>query len=261
MIAELTSFTNDVEYSAFAGIMMRDSASPGDLFADVGYSPGWGGVWMIWRTTVNGTDSNSSAVYTSAPSSSSPIWLKLVQSGTTVTGYESANGVTWTQVDAVSVALNSSYLAGMAVTSEYSEPLVTAGFSKVSVSATVDDSSPLIAYTPGWWTASNSNDYDGSAHATTDPGNTVSFTFTGTSVSWIGSVGPDHGMVEVFIDGVFVETVDAYAATANYQQTLFTDSGLSYGTHTIELVVSSDDDPLSTGFYVDVDAFLYSGNG
>jgi hypothetical protein len=175
------------------------------------------------------------------------------------TGYESPDGTTWTTVGTVSASLNTNLLAGLAVTSEYSAPLATATFPYVKVNPTVDDTSPMVSYSSGWSTTSNSSYYQGSAHSTSTAGSTVSFTFTGSSVSWIGSVGPDHGMVDVYIDGILVQSpVDTYASTRAYQQTLFSTSGLAYGTHTIQLVVRSNKNSSSTGTLVDVDAFSYS---
>jgi regulation of enolase protein 1 (concanavalin A-like superfamily) len=129
--AELTSF-NGTNYSAFAGLMLRNSAAAGDLFVDMGYTPQWG-AWMQWRTSVNGSASNTNVLKMPAPSSAHPLWLKLVQNGTAVTGYESADGVSWTMVGSTTVALSANALAGVAVTSEYNAPLVTATFTNLSV--------------------------------------------------------------------------------------------------------------------------------
>ncbi len=71
-------------------------------------------------------------------------------------------------------------------------------------------------------------------------------------------MGPDHGMVDVYIDGNLVSLgLDLYASTQAYQQVLFSVSGLSYGSHTIQVVVRDDKDVYSTGTFVDVDAFSY----
>jgi bacillopeptidase F len=187
-----------------------------------------------------------------------PLWVKLVENGSTVTGYESADGANWRTVGSATVSLNAIALAGLAVTSEYSYPLVTASLVHVTVSTLVDDSSTAIAYSAGWGTTSDASYIDGSAHFAIVPGSTVSFTFVGSSVSWFGSTGQNHGMVDVYIDGVLVQaSVDTYSSTATYGR-LFSISGLGYGQHTIELVVSSNQNADSTGTFVDVDGFLYS---
>ena len=50
-----------------------------------------------------------------APTASNPVWLKLVGSNGTYTGYYSLNGSTWTQVGSTSLTFsNAAYLAGLA---------------------------------------------------------------------------------------------------------------------------------------------------
>jgi hypothetical protein len=129
--AELTSF-NGTNYSAFAGLMLRSSTASGSLFVDLGYSPQWG-AWMQWRTSVNGTTGNTKVLKVPAPSPTQPLWLKLVQTGTTVTGYASTDAVSWKLVGSITVAANTFSLAGLAVTSEYSAPLATATFTNVVI--------------------------------------------------------------------------------------------------------------------------------
>ncbi|MCY4354274.1 MAG: hypothetical protein OXC09_05745, partial [Truepera sp.] len=39
------------------------------------------------------------------------------------------------------------------------------------------------------------------------------FSFRGSTVRWLGTRGPDHGFADVYLDGLFQETVDNYAET------------------------------------------------
>lgn len=82
------------------------------------------------------------------------------------------------------------------------------------------------------------------------------FTFTGTSVQWIGAKNTDHGIANVYIDGVLDSTVDTYGTNAK-QQVLYTKSGLSNGSHTIKIVVTNTKNASSSGYYQDIDAFRY----
>lgn len=75
------------------------------------------------------------------------------------------------------------------------------------------------------------------------------FTFTGTSVSYITNKRSNCGTVDIYVDGVFQQTVNCYNATDLHQQVVYSKSGLTPGTHTIKGVKKS-------GTYIDVDAFL-----
>jgi hypothetical protein len=64
-----------------------------------------------------------------------PLYLKLVRSANTFTAYTSSDGVTWTLVPGSSqtIAMPSSILAGMAVTSHNTGALSTATFDTVAL--------------------------------------------------------------------------------------------------------------------------------
>src|SRR5882724_2403332 len=76
-----------------------------------------------------------------------------------------------------------------------------------------EESDPSVSYSFGW------NQYDpnwigwsgGGAVASMMPGAQATFTFTGTSVSWIGYRGNVGGIAHVSVDGVFLRDVDLYA--------------------------------------------------
>jgi hypothetical protein len=130
-----------------------------------------------------------------------------------------------------------------------------------------DDSSPAVAYT-GTWASSQSiynglspqNDYyDETYHESATAGASVSFTFTGTSIQWIGSYGADHGIASVSVDGAAPVSVDTYSADTLRQQVLFSQNGLSPGRHTIAITITSSENPSSSGTEQDVDAFVTSG--
>ena len=85
------------------------------------------------------------------------------------------------------------------------------------------------------------------------PGSTATFSFVGTSVSWIGcEKGSAGGTANVLIDGVLKTTVrlSQNYPIEGYQMTVFRADGLSPGAHTITI------QPINTdGSYVVVDAF------
>jgi hypothetical protein len=59
--------------------------------------------------------------------------------------------------------------------------------------------------------------------------------FRGTGISWNALVGPNNGKASVLIDGKSVATQDLYAPGFSSQN--FAYSGLSYGLHTLKIVV------------------------
>jgi cysteine-rich repeat protein len=81
------------------------------------------------------------------------------------------------------------------------------------------------------------------------------FTFTGTSIRYIGTPSNNKGIASVYIDDQYQTDVDLYSATLKYQQVLYTNNNLAAGPHTIKIVVTGNKNPLSSLQRIDVDAF------
>ncbi len=82
----------------------------------------------------------------------------------------------------------------------------------------------------------------------------MSITFTGTAVQWIAPTASNHGIADVYLDGKQVATVDGYSPSTNFQQVMYSASGLPNGSHTLKIVVSGQKNPASGGTYVSLDA-------
>ena len=113
----------------------------------------------------------------------------------------------------------------------------------------------------GWpYSTGHAGYFDSDAHYMTSAGSTAAYTFTGTTVSWIGARNSDHGKADVAVcDGSgnncgAVTTVDTYAASSAPQQTLYTASNLADAKHTLKITVRSDTS--GTGHYTDIDGFI-----
>jgi len=89
-------------------------------------------------------------------------------------------------------------------------------------------------------------------HYTTGNDNSASFRFTGTGIDFITEKFSDEGQIDVFIDGVFVRTVDATNSTRLAQQVVYSQTWTSAGNHTIRVAKRS-------GTYMLVDAFRVQG--
>lgn len=98
-------------------------------------------------------------------------------------------------------------------------------------------------------------------HLTRTAGSYASFTFTGTSVSWIGPRNVDCGISSIYLDGTLVETVDQYASDWLKQQVLHASGILPNGLHTIKIVCTGDKNAVATGNDCSVDAFQYMSSG
>ena len=96
----------------------------------------------------------------------------------------------------------------------------------------------------------------GAALETTAIGASVSFSFTGTSVRWIGARGRNGGIAQVLVDGAEVKRVNLFARPNDeFRTPCFTIYGLTPGPHTLTIVATGDKDPAATGAKVWVDAF------
>jgi hypothetical protein len=86
-------------------------------------------------------------------------------------------------------------------------------------------------------------------------GATSSFTFRGTSVSWVTRTSPSSGKAKVFVDGVLVARVDNYSARSawNVRRTV---TGLSDRAHTVKVVVTGAKSRAARGTDVVVDRWL-----
>jgi hypothetical protein len=93
------------------GVMMRENLEAGGKSVSLLYSEREG-IQLVARAQSDGKSSRSPALKIMAP-----VRLKLVRSGTTFTGYASADGKDWTQVGKpVSVEMSTAITAGLCVT-------------------------------------------------------------------------------------------------------------------------------------------------
>ena len=138
------------------------------------------------------------------------------------------------------------------------DPHATTTISYEAGTETVDDDASAVVSTGSWVTGTLTSMYADTYRYSYWTGAETSFTFTGTSATWIGSRGSSYGIAEVYVDGVKASTVDTYAETYSHQQALYTASGLSPGTHTLEVRATGTKNLLSEAAVIIVDAFAYT---
>ena len=212
----VTSLTGQGEGSivpqpwAKAGIIVKDGTQAGSAYAAVMATPGHG-VRMQYDFT------QDIAGLAGAVSSSSPRWLRLVRSGDTVTGYDSADGSHWTMVGSTTLTgLPLSVQAGLFVASP--QAYRSTGYMFTQANARFDNLSLQGGWSPGTWSqcevgASELGVGDGCAPASSTgpaPGSETesggTFTVAGT-----GDISPYEPIPDI-VGGVFKGTLAGLVA-------------------------------------------------
>jgi uncharacterized repeat protein (TIGR03806 family) len=143
LIAEVTSLQNSDPSSGWskAGLMFRNDTTAGSVNVAIVVTA-TEGVNFQWRSTAGGQCYNNEITGLTAP-----IWLELVRSNDLFTGYYGDNGQTWAEAGSQQLSINSSALAGLAVTAHNNSALNTAAFTNVSLTPIVV-TNPVIENQP-----------------------------------------------------------------------------------------------------------------
>lgn len=132
IIARVTSHTGTNPWSK-AGVMMRETLTGPSRHATVFTTPldAGNGFGMVWRDAPAGaTQYMDGGPLHAAPQN----WLRLVRAGATLSGFTSADGVTWTFVNAATLPeLAATLHVGLALTSSTNGALATATFDSISI--------------------------------------------------------------------------------------------------------------------------------
>jgi hypothetical protein len=138
-------------------------------------------------------------------------------------------------------------------------------FDVIGVSATSDgmasagrseQTSAAVTYMGSWISGNTDRTWSGgTASLGFASGQRATLNFIGTGASWIGFKGPQAGVANVYLDGIQVATVDAYAATEEVQAVLFSTSGLTPGLHVLAVEATGMKNASSIDRFVVVDAF------
>jgi len=121
----------------------------------------------------------------------------------------------------------------------------------------VEESDPTVTFTGTWTKADTSKGWSGgSAMQANTSGATVSISFVGTSIRWIGSRGRAMGIAQVSVDSGVVRTVDLFARPADEVHTpIVTLYDLGPGQHKLTITVTGTQNGQAEGNVVVVDAF------
>jgi glucose/arabinose dehydrogenase/regulation of enolase protein 1 (concanavalin A-like superfamily)/mono/diheme cytochrome c family protein len=125
LTARITSFESP-EAWAKAGVMLRESTAPGSKYSFSLVNA----TYSAHQQSRNVTDGGS--VINNGPWVGIPRWLRLVRTGNNFSAYHSPNGTAWTLMSTETIPMNTTVLAGLAVTSHNNSLLNQATFDNVS---------------------------------------------------------------------------------------------------------------------------------
>jgi hypothetical protein len=99
------------------------------------------------------------------------------------------------------------------------------------------DTSSQATYAGSWSSVSTSTASGGRLHTSTRAGASVTFRTSGRAMAVVGRLGPANGQAKVYVDGVYVRTVDFHRTTTRSRVVVFQRSWAASGSHTIKVVV------------------------
>jgi regulation of enolase protein 1 (concanavalin A-like superfamily) len=112
---------------AKSGVMIRENLGANSKNAMMAITTGNGFTFQRRVSTGGSTSATSGGPGTA------PKWVKLVRAGDTFTGYQSSDGVNWTQVGSTTVSMSADVYVGLAVTSHNNASRTTSTVGNVSV--------------------------------------------------------------------------------------------------------------------------------
>jgi RHS repeat-associated protein len=114
-----------------AGVMIRETLNTSSTNAKVANLANYNGFYFELRGTTGGGTSQPGSIQASCP-----YWVKVARSGSTFSGYVSADGMNWTQLGtSQTINMAQTVYVGLAVTSGSTTATTTATFDNVSVSS------------------------------------------------------------------------------------------------------------------------------
>jgi len=124
LAARVTSVA-DVNRWSKAGVMIRETTAAGSAYAFMIVSPERGSAFQF-RAMTGALAANVSGTLVAAP-----YWVKVVRAGSVITGYQSADGLSWQAVGHATISMASTVDIGLAVSSHDNTQLCKAQFDTV----------------------------------------------------------------------------------------------------------------------------------
>lgn len=210
--------------SAKAGVIVRESTAAGARYAGMVVAGGL--TKFTSRATANAASTAGTEVAVSVP-----VWLKITRAGNVFTGSRSADGVTWTTMGSATIAIPSSAIVGLGVTSRANTVLQTATFdnvryTQVTAPGTSSLSGTITSQAAGYGLAGVKVTLSGSASATTTTDAIGAYQFTGLARGGSYTVTPSalgYAFAPAATTVTALESDATVVATTNGIQTGWTD--------------------------------------
>ena len=158
--------------------------------------------------------------------------------------------------DAGAVTVRVTTPSGSATSSfTYAETPATTRLDVVNTTALV---TPGTAWSGTWASYTSASAFSGSYMRSSTAGAYAVIAFNGTQLDWVSMKGTTGAKADIYVDGSPTKamTVDCYASSPVYQQTLFTTGPLADGYHTVKIVRSTAS---ASGRYLTIDAVDVAG--
>lgn len=123
----------------------------------------------------------------------------------------------------------------------------------------IEQSDASVGYIGVWSQDATKPWSGGTAAISASAGSRIEFSFTGTSVGWIGGRGSDTGIARVLIDGVLQAEIDTYSKTDETRVPMFAAHGLGNTKHKLTIEVTGRKRDAATAARIVVDAIDVPG--
>jgi hypothetical protein len=119
-----------------------------------------------------------------------------------------------------------------------------------------DDSGARISFAGHWYRDQQFTSAHNRTLTYSDvPGDLFRLTFNGTEIKYLFTRAENRGVAEIFIDGRSRAKLDMYAPATEWQASIVFDE-LAPGEHKLEVHITAEKNPRSSGRFVDVDALV-----
>jgi hypothetical protein len=155
------------------------------------------------------------------------------------------------------VAFSSVLIIGIILTALDSSSAAgaTPSGSSLPVSVTrMEENNATIRYHGSWRTSGLAGASAGKEFFAFRTDTSAIITFTGTSLSWVGTKSPKSGLARVTLDSGPSKLVDLYSATYAHRQVLYATGTLTARKHTLKIEWTGKKNPRSTGTRIYIDA-------
>lgn len=118
----------------------------------------------------------------------------------------------------------------------------------------VDCAAAGMSFAGVWYLEHYGEVTGGTLMVTPYPGDSVTYTFNGDSVTVIATRHWNYGIMDIYVDGVLRQEVDLYSPEIKVNDRVYTASGLGAGVHTIRLVCTGKKNPAANFTFIDFEA-------